>query len=46
MEVFVCAFFKNERSFCFFKTSGHSAMHFLKAFETSGFIKAPPKKRL
>ncbi len=35
MEVFVCAFFK---------ASDHSAMQFLKAFETSGFINAPPKR--
>ncbi|WQU96800.1 hypothetical protein KVL42_00065 [Helicobacter pylori] len=36
MEVFVCAFFK---------ASGHSAMHFLKAFKASGFIKVPPPKK-
>ncbi len=42
MEVFVCAFLKASDHFVFFKTSGHSAMHFLKRAVLSNH---PPKKK-
>ncbi|WP_154213650.1 hypothetical protein [Helicobacter pylori] len=36
--------FQNERSFCFFKASDHSAMHFLKRLKRAVLSKPPQKK--
>ncbi len=45
MEIFVCAFFKTSGHFVFFKTSGNSAMRFLKRLKRAVLSNHPPKKK-